>query len=307
MRPPGLLYPIPQGIYTLRKERTMVEPTSEELKRIKELETAMLCAFLKVCQKLDLRYYLVGGTLLGAVRHQGFIPWDDDIDVAMRRGDYEIFLREGQKYLPEYYFLQHLGSDSAYCMNFAKIRDCRTTLVEYSVRKYPMNHGVFIDIFPLDSYPEGKTKQRIMDFHQKIFKYRTRAAVEVPSVSRHSFPVELGLNLVAALTRIPYPNLGRAVKTRENLHKNAPSGSHWANYCGAWGKKEIMPADWYGNGAELTFEGMTVVGPAQYDKWLTQVYGDYMQLPPVDKRVGHHYAEFIDLDMPCGEYLKKYY
>lgn len=280
----------------------MVEPTQEQLEKMKALELSMLASFAEVCGKLSLRYYLVGGTLLGAVRHKGFIPWDDDIDVAMPREDYEIFLREGQKYLPEHCFLQCLNTDPAYAMNFAKIRDSRTTFVEYTVRKYPMNHGVFIDIFPLDNYPEGEKEQKNMDFQQKIFKYRTRAAVEVPKTARHSFPVELGLNTLAALSCLRYPKLRKALEAREKLHKSVEPGTKWANYCGAWGKKEIMPASWYGRGTELTFEGLTVMGPEHWDKWLTQVYGSYMQLPPVEKRVGHHYAEAIDLETPCIEY-----
>ena len=280
----------------------MVEPTLEQLQKMKALELDMLASFVEVCEKLALRYYLVGGTLLGAVRHQGFIPWDDDIDVAMPRQDYEIFLREGQRYLPEHYFIQCLATDPAYAMNFAKIRDCRTTFVEYTVRKYPMNHGVFVDIFPLDNYPAGEKEQKKLDFHQKIFNYRTRAAVEVPREARHSFPVELGLNTLAALSCLPYPRLRKALESREKLHKSVPPGEKWANYCGAWGKKEIMPADWYGEGVDLTFEGLTVRGPEHWDKWLTQVYGNYMQLPPVEKRVGHHYAEAIDLERPYTEY-----
>ena len=282
----------------------MVEPTQEQLKKMKALELDMLASFVEICRKLSLRYYLVGGTLLGAVRHQGFIPWDDDIDVAMPRADYEVFLREGRKHLPEHYFLQCLKTDPAYTMNFAKIRDSRTTFVEYAVRKYPMNHGLFIDIFPLDVYPEEEKEQKKMDLHQKIFKYRTRAAVEVPKAAQHSFPVELGLNAIATLTKLRYPDYRKALEVRENLHCSAEGGDIWANYCGAWGKKEIMPAHWYGKGTELTFEGLTVMGPEHWDKWLTQVYGDYMQLPPVEKRVGHHYAEVIDLDTPCCEYLK---
>lgn len=285
----------------------MVEPNSEQLQKMKELETAMLASFLEVCRTLNLRYFLVGGTLLGAVRHGGFIPWDDDIDVAMPREDYEVFLREGQKYLPEYYFLQHLGSEPAYNANFAKIRDKRTTFVEYSVRKFPICHGVFIDIFPLDCYPDDPREQKKMDLRQLIFKRRSRAAVEIPPQARHRFPVELGLRTVSALTVLRYPSFRKALEAREKLHTAVKTGEKWANYCGAWGKKEIMPAAWFGAGKSLDFEGLEVKGPDCPHEYLTHLYGDYMQLPPVEKRVGHHYAEFIDLDMPAEEYLKHHF
>jgi lipopolysaccharide cholinephosphotransferase len=258
---------------------------------MKELERDMLVSFLEVCDKLSLRYYLVGGTLLGAVRHQGFIPWDDDIDIAMPRADYEVFLREGQKYLPEHLFLQHLNSDPAYGGNFAKIRDMRTTLVEYSVRKYPMCHGVFIDVFPLDFYPDDPREQKKMDRRQLYFKYRTRAAVEVPAPARHSAAVELGLNAMSGLTWLCCPSFRRVLKIREKVHTGVKSGEKWANYCGAWGKKEIMPARWFGEGCKLRFEGLEVTGPEHYHEYLTQMYGDYMQLPPVEKRGQHHQFE----------------
>ena len=285
----------------------MVEPTSEQLRKMKELEINMFAAFVEACRALNLRYYMVGGTLLGAVRHQGFIPWDDDIDVAMPRADYDVFCREGQRYLPDYMFLQCLETEPAYNANFAKIRDKRTTFVEYSVRKFPICHGVYIDIFPLDYYPDDSREQKKMDFQQVLFRRRTRAAVDVPPQARHRFPVELGLRAVSALTCLRYPSFRKALAHREKLHTGVKPGSQWANYCGAWGKKEIMPGEWFGEGTVLSFEGMEVMGPVRYHEYLSQLYGDYMQLPPVEKRVGHHYAEFIDLDMPCGEYLRNHF
>ena len=282
----------------------MVEPTSQQLQKMKELERSMLSVFVEACREMGLRYYLVGGTLLGAVRHEGFIPWDDDIDVAMPREDYEIFLREGQRHLPEHLFLQCLDTEPAYYANFAKIRDKRTTFVEYSIRKFPICHGVFIDIFPLDCYPDDPRKQKKMDVRQTMFKRRTRAAVEIPLRARHKFPVEMALRAVSFMTVLRWPSFRKSLEAREKLHTSVKTGEKWANYCGAWGKKEIMPASWYGAGTELTFEGLTVMGPEHWDLWLTQVYGDYMQLPPVEKRVAHHYAECIDLDMPAAEYLQ---
>jgi lipopolysaccharide cholinephosphotransferase len=282
----------------------MVEPTPQELAKMKELELNMLRAFVDICAKLNLRYYLLGGTLLGAVRHQGFIPWDDDIDLGMPRADYEIFLREGQKHLPEHLFLQCLATEPHYCANFAKIRDSRSTFVEYSVRRHRINHGVYIDIFPLDYYPAATLAQRKMDVDQRLLKSRFRSAFDVPEISRHSAGGELAMGLLSAAAKVRYPNLRKALDTREELHKSVQPSDLMANYCGAWGKKEIMPAQWYGEGTPVTFEGLTVMAPAQYENWLTHVYGDYMQLPPVEKRVSHHYAQFIDLEMPSSEYLK---
>ncbi len=283
----------------------MVEPSQEQLKEMKRRELDLLKAFVGICETYKLRYYLLGGTLLGAVRHQGFIPWDDDIDVGMPRADYEVFLREAQANLPEYYFLQDLHTEPDYALNFAKLRDSRTTFVEYSCRKFHINHGLYIDIFPLDNYPDSEKDRKTLDMQQQIFKYRIRAAMEVPQEAQHSPFLEFGLNAVAGLTTLLYPDYRKAVEKREKLHCSIPAGEKWANYCGAWGKKEIMPKAWYGDGVKLSFEGMELMCPAEYEKWLTQVYGNFMQLPPVEKRVGHHFAEAIDLDSPYTEYLNQ--
>ena len=118
--------------------------------RLKAIELDILKAFIDVCKKNSLNYYLLGGSCLGAVRHHGIIPWDDDIDVGLLRADYNKFMEVGQKYLPEHYFLQNYRTDPEYYVNFAKIRDSRTTFIESSLKNLHINHGVYIDVFPLD-------------------------------------------------------------------------------------------------------------------------------------------------------------
>ena len=134
--------------------------SQEQLQKMQEVEIDLFKAFIEVCQKLQLKYYLLGGTLLGAVRHKGFIPWDDDIDVGMPRKDYEIFIQKAQDLLPEHYFVQTLYSEPTIPYNFCKIRNSNTTFVEYSIKKLNINHGVYIDVFPLDGYPNDKKEQK---------------------------------------------------------------------------------------------------------------------------------------------------
>ena len=140
-----------------------MELTPQDSQRIKEIELEIFKVFLDIANKLDIKYYLIGGTLLGAVRHKGFIPWDDDIDVGLPRKDYEKFIAEAQKYLPDYYFLQTYETDPEYPLSFAKIRDSRTTYLETALNNKKINHGVFFDIFPLDFYPENEKDQDIFD------------------------------------------------------------------------------------------------------------------------------------------------
>ena len=252
----------------------------------------LLKDFIAVCEKLGLRYYAIGGTALGVVRHGGYIPWDDDIDVAMMREDYEIFLKEGQSLLKDGYFLQTFDTDG-FPGNYAKIRDENTTFVETSVEHLPISHGVYIDIFPLDYYPE----------HSKLFHIMHKLTTVRLGDAYKTKGAKLRTKAVRAILRIIWPSLKKTVEINEKLFTSVKKTNIMANYCGAWGKKEIMPSEWFGEGKKLMFEGMEVNAPDEYDKYLTQMYGDYMQFPPEEQRVGHHYVDAFDADKPYSEYV----
>ncbi len=275
-----------------------MELTAKELTGLKAVELEMLKLFIDICAQLKLRYYMLGGTLLGAVRHKGFIPWDDDIDVGMPREDYEIFLQRAQALMPEKYFLQTFETDPEWPANFAKIRDSETTFVETSVRNCKINHGVYVDIFPLDYYPDAPKQRKIFKIKNKLFV--SRIANEFYFSSTPSIKKCAGL-LVAKLL---YPSLTKTLRRREKMFKSVRDGKFIVNHCGAWGAKEIVPAAWYGDGCFLEFEGLRVCAPVEYDKWLTQVYGDYMQFPPPEKRKAHHYNDAVDLGRSYREYCK---
>lgn len=271
---------------------------NELSRELKKVELDILVQFLRVCDALDLRYFVVGGTLLGAVRHQGFIPWDDDIDVAMPREDYEIFLREGQKYLEDPYFLQTFRTDPQFTVNFAKIRNSNTTFQETSLRGRRMNHGVYIDVFPLDNYPDDPKQERRLRRKNWFLSGRLDASFfydkKLPLRSRAKH----------LLCRLRHPSLTGALRKRDVLLRSVGKSARIVNYCGAWGDKEIMPAAWYTESCELTFEGLKVRAPKYWHEWLTHMYGDYMQLPPPEKRQGHHYCDVIDLHKSYDAYLK---
>ncbi len=274
----------------------MLEYTADQLERIQALEFDALKQFLSVCEKLNLKYYLLGGTLLGAVRHGGFIPWDDDIDVGMPRKDYEIFVREGQSYLPPPYFIQHQTTDPEFVSGFIKIRNSNTTFIETSVVGLNINHGVFIDIFPLDFYPETgvacfKLKQAVLNLRVTCVYKKLKASLRT--------------KILRVISCLLCPSVYRAVVKRDAMFRQVKEGKWMANHYGAWGEKEIVPAEWFGEGRFLSFGGISCRVPDEYEKWLTQVYGDYMQLPPPEKRITHHYTEMIDFDQPYTKYIKR--
>lgn len=277
-----------------------MELSEKQLQQLKETELELFKYFISVCEKLNLTYYLVEGTLLGAVRHKGFIPWDDDIDVGMPREDYERFLKEGQALMPEWCFIQSFHNDPGLPTNFAKIRNSNTTFLETSAKNCDMNHGVYIDVFPLDYYPSSKLKQKKVDFIKTILTMRISAVFYLPG-TKPSFRTKVLRKLLCAI----YPSYRTVIGLREKLYKSVKKDAFIASYSGAWGKKEIVPAEWYGEGCILEFEGIKARVPSEYDKWLTNVYGDYMTLPPVEKRVAHHYVDVVDFEKSYTEYTKK--
>ena len=273
-----------------------------DLKKLQTIELEIFSAFIDVCKKLNLKYYLMGGTMLGAVRHKGFIPWDDDIDVGMMRKDYEFFCKEAQKLLPEKYFVQTNTSDFAFPANYCKIRDSETAFIETSCRCLPINHGAFIDVFPLDYYPENKVSAYIFDKRKAALSVRVNKAFSLEKRKKSAKTVcsEM-LYHIATLGMNPY----KALQKREKLYKSVKPTGSIANHAGAWGKREIVPIEWYGDGVEAEFEGLKVTIPTHYDLWLTKVYGDYMTPPPKEKRVTHHDTEVIDLEQSYLQYMQK--
>lgn len=269
-----------------------MELSQQQLEQLKQTELELLRHFMDVCNQLGLTCYVLGGTMLGAVRHQGFIPWDDDIDVGMLRKDYEILLEKGQALLPKGLFLQTFETDPQYPANFAKLRNSYTTFVESSVQNRDMNHGVYIDIFPLDYYPDRR--QRWFAMKKELLSLRISTTFTVGGMKPTT-------KLVRLFTRLLYPTVRGALRKRERLFRSVTEGKRIANHCGAWGAKEIVPAQWYGKGTPMAFENLTVTVPKDYHSWLTQVYGDYMQLPPEEKRIPHHFAADFDLNRPQGE------
>lgn len=271
--------------------------TEEQEKKLKSIQLLILKEFIRVCKKLNLQYFIIAGTLIGAVRHKGFIPWDDDIDVAMKREDYEIFIRKAQKEFSERYFVQTFHSDPAVPFNFCKIRDNETTFVEYSMKNIKINHGVGLDVFPLDYVPENDKALRKFYLKKRILSNIIAKIYTIPNLNL-KYKLK---NFVRKCLFLFFP-YRKAVLKRDILYRSVKNSDYIANFCGIYGQKEICPKWWFDETIELEFEGLVVKAPKEYDLLLHQIYGDYMQLPPIEKRKAHHYAYLIDLERSYKEY-----
>ncbi|MBR2870270.1 MAG: LicD family protein [Clostridia bacterium] len=271
----------------------------EDLDKLKKIETELLKQFIQVCDKLNLRYYIMYGTLIGAIRHKGFIPWDDDIDVGMPREDYELFVKKAQSLLPENVFVQTIDTEPNHPFAFCKLRDNNTAFIEDILQKHKINHGVWVDVFPLDNYPEDPKVYKKVHKKRKFYK---RVIESKYCICAKSLTVRLK-KLLKKLTFCLF-SAKKAVKRLDELFKAQPKSHHYVNHSASWGPKEALPVEWFGNGVLVDFEGLKVNAPEKYHELLTKAYGDYMTPPPEDKRGSFHNVILVDTEKSWREYFK---
>ncbi len=268
---------------------------------LQKKEFELLKIFIDICNEFELEYYLVCGSALGAIKYKGFVPWDDDVDVALPRYDYEKFLKEAPSRLPEWVFLQNYRTDPEYPGMGSKLRNKNTTFIEQEASKIPMNHGVFIDVFPLDGYPEGEKAQKKFE-KEKWKHYRKRYTALIPFYHK-----DLGLTVRSALRKFlgVYSETCKACKAAEELamSNDVRESRIWCNFANSMRTNEYFDRSVYGKSVEAEFEGMKVRVPEKYHEYLTQKYGDYSKDPPKEKQVASH-GQTVDLEKPYTEYLK---
>ena len=261
----------------------------------------LLQIFVGICEKWDIPYYLVCGSALGAVKYEGFIPWDDDIDVGLLRQDYQRFLEVAPKELPQWCFIQNYKIDQYFPHSFSKLRNSETAFIEESVCHLPMNHGIFLDIFPLDGYPAGVFARKRFFLKKKWYDWvrfcNLRAEENLKIRIRNKVMRFFGF----------HKRIQKAQARLEKLYCAYPpqASELWCNYGNWQGKLEYAPKGQYGKGTWAVFEGLRVRIPEHYDEYLTQKYGDWRADLPEDKKKSHHTTTIIDTERSYREYLKK--
>lgn len=257
----------------------------ELLKKLQKTELDILQEVVRVCEKNELTYYLIGGTLLGAIRHKGFIPWDDDLDIAMPREDYERFLAISNIELKKEYWLHNSKTDPDYWLPFAKVKKRGTVFDEVNSRNIQSDKGIFIDIFPLDN---AKREKSIFQSIQAILCKRMSTIILWKRGLynyKPKFILRIFLRILKNKTILDISNYQQKLMS---LSKNKKYnyfvnlGSNY-NYI-----KQTIPKDKYFPPKRVEFEGKFYNVPRDWDYILRRIYGDYMKLPEENKRVTHN-------------------
>lgn len=234
------------------------------------------------CEKNHLTYFLCGGTLLGAVRHQGFIPWDDDIDICMPRTDYEKFLVE---YTSDHYTVLSHKKNQGYYLPFAKVIDNRTRIDETLVKSIP-GCGVFVDVFPLDGLSDDMNTAKRIVKKAKTYMHANAIAICLP-LKNKTIKNMLRNLLIWFLSFNEYDSWAKRI---EELSRHYPFATSRYVGCafGYYGYREIHRAEVFADRQLLRFEDSQFYAPIGTKEYLTSFYGDYMTPPPVEKQMAHH-------------------
>lgn len=273
---------------TVMGEADMLELTDKQLRQLQMIQLEMLIEVDRICQKCGIHYNIIAGTLLGAVRHGGYIPWDDDADIALLRSEYEKFRKACKMELDKTrFYFQDDRNTKGYRWGYGKLRRKGTLFLREHQEHMPYRQGVFIDIFPLDGVPDNYLLRSVKNF--ECFCIRKILWSKVGKVSENNFWKR---QVYKMLDKIPEREVLRYYHNmvcRANRKKTKmvrilmfmTPNSEWGYYrC------------WYENSQNTVFEGNVFQGIRDYDSYLNFKYGNYMILPPLNMRKTHPVSKF---------------
>lgn len=262
------------------------------LRKLQLTQLEILKVFDEFCRAHDLKYSLYAGSLLGAVRHRGFIPWNDDLDVCMAREEYDRFLKLWPKHPVEGYVLQNKENSKYFDQSFTKLRKDHTTFLQ-NQREIGNHHtGIFLDIFPMDRIPNGKWNRAVFRMQCMVYQLMTREFVP----PKGNPVVKLGSGMIlACVPKVLRPKLcGRLLKQITKFNKDETLETVFIETMATLGKPHV--ANLTAGYTRLAFEDGAFLCFENWHDYLTRKFGDYMQLPPEEERAWRHYPIIIDFD-----------
>lgn len=269
--------------------------TPLELDTLHKNQLIILREIQRICEANGIVYFAIAGSLLGAVRHKGIIPWDDDIDVGMMRSQYNKFLTCANTQLGPEFFLQTWNTDPAFGLPMAKVRLNNTKVVESSSANVDCHQGIFVDIFPFDDKPDAAPLRWLHALSAYVLKRAILARSgysiggDAPLLMRLPFRA-----LTIVLAVFPKRRLIAFFETRMTQF-NGAENAECVTIAGSYGyRRESLPKCWTDNLVDYDFDGMKVPGFRQADHYLTRMYGDFLKLPPIHERGQRHGIVAID-------------
>ncbi len=262
----------------------------EELRKLQLTQVEIIKYIDAFCQKHNLRYSIAYGTLLGAVRHGGFIPWDDDLDICMPREDYEKFIELWEN--TDDYLLQNHDTDREFTQGFTKIRKKNTAFIQETDIGKSYNTGIFIDIFPYDRVPDNKFKRKKQVIHAMLHQLYNRGYAPEDNGSIFKYGCKLILFLVPK--KMYYEKSKKHLKKLCEYNKN--KNFKYFSISSYMSMHKYYPSDIFDNITKLKFEDMEISAFGNYDAILSEFYGDYMKLPPEKDQTWYHHPVLIDFD-----------
>ncbi len=269
------------------------EYDDEILARLQKCELIILQDFINLCEKHDIEYFMIGGSAIGAVRHGGFIPWDDDIDIAMAREDFERFLSVANE-LDDYYLL-NAETDNNYPLMTTRLCRKNTTFKEETFKDSPCQMGIFLDLFCFDYVSDDDKKMRRQGWRAWFWnKLRILYSIKKPTLYFGGWKAKVvyficaiahyGLHILHISPMFLYRQARKAAMTYDKDGQKTSRLAHFFEptpFCSVVAAEDIFPT------TKMNYDGVEVNVPGNIDHYLTIRYGDYMQLPPEDKRHNH--------------------
>lgn len=279
---------------------------SAEMKKIWAVELDLLAKFMEVCEKNNLNYFVDAGTLLGAVRHKGFIPWDDDVDVMMPRKDYNKLFEIASQEFQYPYFFQNTLTENGFFRTHAQLRNSSTTgFIEIDSKK-DINRGIFLDIFPLDGVPDSRVKQWMLkkriETEKKILAYEyDRDYEKLPLKGKVNYKLVHAFFKVVSFKKF-FNHFNLKTLAKYSGKKTILIGDLSLK----WRENVHWKAEWFDGYVYLQFENLRVRAPLFYKEILTCLYGDFMKLPDdVTAANGRcHGTVTFDPDVPYSDFVK---
>jgi len=256
----------------------------EELRKIQLIQLEMLLEVDRICKKCNIKYCIIAGTLLGAVRHEGYIPWDDDADVALLREEYERFCKACEDELDHTrFYLQTHSNTPGYRWGYGKLRRKDTEFIRKGQEHMKFPTGIFIDIFPLDNVPDNRIIRRVHNLSCTVIRKTLWSTVGAKSdkyiIMRgiYSFLAIIPKDFIFRVyDRLMHLSNRKTTQMVRILTFPTPDNVYYGYY-----------RKWYEELSNIKFEGYDFPGPANYDEYLTFKFGNYHEFPPVEQRQGH--------------------